>query len=107
MGVVLLPFVAQVTDDKTIRLDSRSMNIEVTCPVCLGVLRNTVLVMEVWAAAAARLHVRQKLSVTSALVSLLPCSACTASVTAACKSAFGSGKRSAQAAVFVCRRGGR
>jgi hypothetical protein len=48
----------QVTDpEQTVKLDSRSMNIELTCPVCLGVLRNTVLIMEVRAAASrSRLH---------------------------------------------------
>lgn len=36
----------QVTDPaKTSTLDVRSLNIELTCPVCLGILRNTVVIM--------------------------------------------------------------
>ncbi len=37
---------AQVTDDRTLRVDVRSLNVELACPVCLGILRKTVTVME-------------------------------------------------------------
>jgi len=35
-----------ITDDSTTTLQVRNLNIELTCPVCLGILHNTMTVME-------------------------------------------------------------
>ena len=35
-----------VVDDSTTNLPIKALNVEFTCPVCLGILRNTMTVME-------------------------------------------------------------
>src|SRR4051794_32398999 len=35
-----------ITDDGTTTLQVRNLNLELTCPICLGVLHNTMTVME-------------------------------------------------------------
>lgn len=35
-----------IEDDRTMQLEVRKLNVELTCPVCLGILRETMTVME-------------------------------------------------------------